>query len=856
MELLERHAEIGRLGAALGAAAHGSGRVILVHGEAGIGKTALIRSFLQAHAEVADILVGVCDDLITPRPLSPFWDVSREEHSIESALETGKRDVLYEAALDLLGRALRPTVLVIEDAHWADDATLDVVRHVGRRISGCHGLLVLTYRDDEVTMDHALRSTVGDLPPEASDRLALSPLSRQAVGSLVGDPAKAEEIYVSSGGNPFLVTEMASADGPGVPPTIADSVIARVARLSAGATSLVELVSVVPGRADIELVETLVDDWAQAVDEAGQHGLLELSGSRVCFRHELARRAVEQSLPQGRRTQLNRQVLSRLIQQGADASVIVHHAVEAGDGAVLLKHAPAAAEAATAVASHREAHAHYETLRPHYHSLPPGERAALLHHWSRSASVVNHQGEAMELADEAVGIWRSMNDPMRLGSELQWRSRVAWLLGDRAAAEEHAEEAVAILEPLGSSRELADAYSAQSQLAMLANAPDRAVERAGRAIATARPLGEDRIVAHAMVNLGSTWTIGTYPENAESIREAIAFARHKGFREELVRGTVNYAWGALLARDLETADRHAIESAELAEEGELAAFGHYARATLALVKMMKGEWLAADGIVRSIMIQPEIGTTTQILLGTVRGTLLARSGNPEAGAVLDEAWEMSLSTGELQRTGLVSTARAELAWITGDEASVPDLVGPDLARAVAMGSHWIAADLFMWAWLSGADMTPPVDLPAPHALLVEGRWAAAAEKWKSLSMPYETALALGQGDEEALLEAVSILDALGAEAVAARVRARLRELGFTHVPRGPIRATRSHPAGLTPRQAQVVELLAEGLSNREIADRLFISPRTVDHHVSAILSKMGVSTRTEAVESARHLGVM
>ncbi len=123
-------------------------------------------------------------------------------------------------------------------------------------------------------------------------------------------------------------------------------------------------------------------------------------------------------------------------------------------------------------------------------------------------------------------------------------------------------------------------------------------------------------------------------------------------------------------------------------------------------------------------------------------------------------------------------------------------------------------------------------------------------------MPYERAVFLGHGDEQAVLEAVSILDALGAKPVAARFRTRLREMGVRRIPRGPAPATRSHPAGLTARQAEVLELLAEGLSNPEIADRLFISPRTVDHHVSAILTKLGVSSRAGAVESARRHGVL
>lgn len=854
MELLERQAEFERMRVALDAAGSGSGRVVLICGEAGIGKTALVRSFVETNRHSARFLVGVCDDLFTPRPLSPLLDMGRDEPAIAAGLEAGNRDTVCAAVLDLMVRSRRPTVFVIEDAHWADEASLDLVRHVGRRVHDTHGVLILTYRDDELSLDHPLRSVLGDLPPAWVDRLPLAPLSIAAVELLSDEPAVAERVHGWSKGNPFFVTELLSAGGQELPSSIIDGVTSRVARLSTPARELVELASVVPGRVELTLVEGFLKGWDSAIDEAERLSLLELSDSHVSFRHELARRAVERSLSAGRRIELNRTVLSHLLAHEADSSLIVHHAVEAGDATSLLEHAPRAAEGATALASHREAYGYYETLRPFSHRLSPPERAELLHDWSVAASVVNHLGHAVQLIDEAIGIWRVVDRPMALGSALRWRSRVAWLQGDRALAERHADEAVAVLEPLGSSAELAQAYSAQSQLAMLANMTERAIERAGLAIKTARPLGEDRIVAHAMVNLGSSWTIGTYPDNAESIREAIDFARRKGFREEQVRGTVNYAWGALLARDLDTAERYAADAVETAEGGELAAFSQYSRGTLALVRMMKGQWSDAEDIAGSIIARTEIGPTTEILVGTVLGTLLARRGDATAHSLLEEAWNMSESTGEVQRSGLVSAARAELAWITGDHASIPDLIGRDLARAADVGLTWIAGDLLLWGRLGGHDIAAPRELPPPLALLLNGDWRSAAAKWAELGMPYERAVTLGQGDEEAVLEAVSSLDALGAKPVAARFRARLREMGVHTIPRGPTLSTRSHPAGLTARQAEVMGLLTEGLSNPEIADRLFISSRTVDHHVSAILAKLGVTSRAEAVESARSHG--
>ena len=856
VELLERDAELERLSFALDSAGRGSGRVVLVTGEAGIGKSALVRAFADSHSTVGRFLVGTCDDLFASRPLSALRDMGRIEPDIAAALAENNRDGLFEAVLDLAERSLRPTVFVIEDAHWADEATLDLVRFLGRRIGPSHGLLILTYRDNELPAGHPLRTVLGDLPPALVDRLAPAPLTLTAIEQLVPGTGDADQIHSLTGGNPFLVTELLSSRGDDLPSSIVDSVSSRVGRLSNIAKGVAELVSVVPGRADLDLIVGYSSDWQVGLDECDRLGLLYLTGAHVAFRHEIARRAIEGALPAGRRVELNRIVLAYLLANSVDSPLIVHHGIEAGDASALLEHSPHAARAATSVGAHREAFAFYETLASLYEDLPAIDRATLLHEWSISASMVNQLDRSDQLINEAIVIWRRLDEPRALGSALRWRSRVAWLRGQRTMAEALVDEAVAVLEPLGPSADLAHAYSAQAQLAMLANQADRAVERAGLAIETARPLGEDEIIAHAQVNLGSSWTIGTYPENTEAIRDAIDFARRKGFKEEMVRGMVNYAWGALLARDLEIARGRALESVEAADDAELAAYSQYARGTLALIEMLGGHWPEAEEAARSILDRTEVGPTTRILAGAVLGTLHGRRGIPGAEELLEEAWDLAQSTEELQRSGIVAAARAEVAWIAGRHRAIPDLVRADLSRAVDVGLRWMAGDLFLWGWLGGHQEDVPSWLPEPYALLLEGKWEAAADAWETLGMPYERAIALGLGNESAVLEAIASLDGLGARPVADRFRAKLRAMGVRGIPRGPTHQTQSHPAGLTPRQAEVLLLVAEGLTNQAIAERLFISARTVDHHVSTILAKLAVSSRSEAVDMARRLGVL
>jgi DNA-binding CsgD family transcriptional regulator len=210
----------------------------------------------------------------------------------------------------------------------------------------------------------------------------------------------------------------------------------------------------------------------------------------------------------------------------------------------------------------------------------------------------------------------------------------------------------------------------------------------------------------------------------------------------------------------------------------------------------------------------------------------------------------------VQRTGPTAIALAEYVWIGGklDETIFPRF-REVLADCIQRDSPWIAGELAFWLHLIGEVDQLPDAAPEPYRLSAAGDWRAAASYWEERGIPYDRAVALSFGSNEARLEAVSIFDDLGATAVAARLRAELVEAGIGGVPRGPTKATRENAFGLTPRQMDVLGHLANGLTNAEIADLLFVSTRTVDHHVSAILDKMGVSSRSEAVSVAGEAGL-
>jgi predicted ATPase len=247
MELLEREHFFNELEGLLGAVAAGDGRLVLIGGEAGIGKTALVERFAEAHKARARVLWGACDALLTPRPLGPLYDIAQQTQGRLLALLEGEaaRGPIFSSVLDEMKSGRGPSIAVIEDVHWADEATLDLLKFLGRRISRTNCLLVVTYRDDEVGGEHPLRLVLGDLPSRLVARMCLPPLSEGGVKRLEDRAGRRiRDLHQVTGGNPFFVTEALESRAPGVPVTVRDAVLSRAARLSPAARAVLELVSV------------------------------------------------------------------------------------------------------------------------------------------------------------------------------------------------------------------------------------------------------------------------------------------------------------------------------------------------------------------------------------------------------------------------------------------------------------------------------------------------------------------------------------------------------------------------------------------------------------------------------------
>jgi DNA-binding CsgD family transcriptional regulator/tetratricopeptide (TPR) repeat protein len=851
--LLERDAELRRLRETLRGAGQGRGSAVLVSGEAGMGKTSLVRAFASEASGAARVLVGACDDLVTPRTLGPFRDMARDAGGplAEAVDPVAGRDAVFGAVHQEL--AGRPTVMIVEDAHWADDATLDVLRYLAWRIPALPSVLVLTYRDDELGDDHPLRRVLGALAGPDVRRLVLRPLSAGAVEELSGGGADAGAVLAATAGNPFFVTEVLANPGVELPATVRDAVLARLGGLSEPTQRALELLSTVPGRVERWLVERLLDDPA-ALDEAERRGVLEADPGHVWFRHELARRAIERQLTSGARVACNRRVLAELARRpGVELSRLAHHAHRAGDPEAVIRHGLAAAREAAGAGAFSEALAHYELVLGWSGQLPGEQLATVLEESIWVLYNLSRFDQAVTRAGQVVGLRERTGDPATLGQALTTLSRMRYMVNDPGGSEEAATRAVALLEPLGDRPRLARAYTYLAAIMKLTDRLDEAIARARQALELGERTGQQDVVAHSLNYLGYALLDLGDPDGAAHLRRSAAVARAAAHYEYTQRAYTNLVEGLYRLGRFSELDGPLADGLAYAREYGFASHEYNLEAHRCMLLTLRGRWDEAEAGLRRLLAADDPGVLASFGLSAL-GRLLARKGDPAAGALLERAWATATRTNSVQAIALAGIARVESAWLAGDHRAAADLAGVPLERTAGRGAERYHGELLRYLARCGHPVTAPAGCPPEFALGIGGDWRGAAALWRSLGAPYEHALELaGSGRQPELLAALATLDGLGAQAAATLARRQLRRLGVTHLPRRPRPRTRANPAGLTDRQLEVLGLLAEGLTNAEIADRLVVSVRTVDHHVAAILAKLNVTSRREAARAAGRL---
>ena len=878
LSLLERETPLASLNAALKSAHAGQGQTVIVGGEAGIGKTSLLRAFAQALAgekrnEPAKLLWGGSDALFTPQPLGPLKDMADNIDPRLAALldDMAPQDRIFPALLNALQSGPETRVLIFEDVHWADNATFDLIKYIGRRIAFVRAVLVLSYRSDEVGANHPLSQVLGDLPASSTKRIALKPLSAEGVATLARASGQdGLELYRITMGNPFFATELLASTQPhgqrnpekGVPASVRDAVWARLQRLPPKERALLEAVSVAPSGAENWLAEALIGENADAAIDAcvARNLLVKDSEDRYRFRHELARAATLDRLPPATQRHLHRLAFEMLAKRPSfPLACLTHHAAGAGDWENVLALAPRAAAEAIKLGAHREAATHLATALRQASEAPP-ELAARLHEdWAYEASLTLHiSDEILAAAAKAIALWRGLSRKDKVSHNLRRLSRFHWYRGESPLAIKNADEAIATLDGEPQSRELALAYSNRAQLYMFNDHFDQAIDLSRKAIALATDLGDVETRIHALNNLGGSQLFAGRAEGKAAMEESLALSLAHGFTDQANRAYMNFGEYAILAKEFDLAERLLAEGMAFNSKHDLDANIHLLAGRQAQLRMEQGRFEEAETIASSILGLEDLALVVKLPARFVLARTRLRLGKDDGQALIRQALSDAVATDELQHILPAHLAMIEAYWLEGDLASARAELKAMSEKHLGGLDSWDMGAFAVWWRRCGMEAMFPhsgSSIAVPREAELRGEAQSAAGEWTRLGLPYEAALAL-LANPEGLARAVLLLDELGARPAASLARRMAKDQGVTlkaaNPKRGPYAAAKRHPLGLTSREAEVLELIVEGLGNQEIAARLTRSPRTVEHHVSALLGKLNATSRMDVLLRLRN----
>jgi DNA-binding CsgD family transcriptional regulator/tetratricopeptide (TPR) repeat protein len=869
VKLLERDDDLAALGASLARARQGRGSLSIICGEPGAGKSTLLQAFADDSARGLPVLWGACDPLSTPRPLGPIHDLATElgEHVVAVLDGASQPHEIYAAVFDHLRQ--HPSVLIVDDLHWADQGTIDLLRFLLRRIRVTGSLVLGAMRDEEVDASHPLRSLLGDVArsPDA-ETTTLQPLSVEAITALADERSvDAGWLHRLTGGNPFFVVEMLAHDGDEIPRTVRDAVLARTAGLEPDAWDLLHLLACSPEAIPDHLLPALSIGLPtlRAVDQAG---LVRRGRRGVAFRHDLCRTTIMETLPPGGEATFHRRMLDVLeASPNADPAVLTHHALGAGDAPRTLRHATAGGRAASRSGAHSQAASFFRIALAQ--GVPDGaaDEAELLELLAYECYLIDRLDEAISSSRRAMHLREQLHDVVGVSTSHHALSVYHWYNADRGLADRHADAAEEVLvagsQPLPADAvvRLGHALAMQAYLAVQNNDIDRARQLLTRASAAVEGTGDAQIATRIRVITGVCDVVeGTRGSREETLTMLGAALAH--FDEIYSSGYSNLTYLDVEQRRLRSAGELLGFTLPLTTERDLPICRVWQLGSRSRMKLLNGDWDDALADADAVLAGPSapLARTWPYL---IRALIALRQGI-EADADLDEAWELACRFAEPIRLFPAAAALAERSWLTGTADPRVDESRALLSTATGGGLEWARGELAVWLRrldvASGAGRRAELelgDVAEPYRLQLAGRFTEAADMWARLSSPYDQALALlDAGSPDNVRAGLDMLDRLGADRVADKVRQDLRRMGAGSVPSRRRRRTLANPAGLTARQVEILGLLRDGCTNAEIGRQLFISTKTVDHHVSALLLKLGVATRHAAVRRSTELGII
>lgn len=863
MELIERTGFLSVLQSKFDAI-DGEGHCVLVSGEAGIGKTSLVRAFCRRQKDECNIFQGTCDALFTPRPLAPLYDIVWQlgDDIWGNSENLADRAGLFARVLQALAHRRGKFMIVFEDIHWADEATLDFIKFLARRITHTHCLFVITYRDDELNAHHQLRNVFGQIPPDTFTRMQLTPLSREAVDKMAEEKGySGENVYTISGGNPFYVNEILASYSLGVPENIKDAILSVYHRMDGKAKEVWQLLSVLPTGLEIKYLEKAEPAYPAAIERCLEAKILLLDNGLLRFKHELYRRTIETSLSPLLRVALNRRILHVFLESfgpNQETERIVHHAKNANEYDVVMQYAPIAARQAARLGAHTEAAKLYHTAIEYYQGSDKDKLLEFYEPYAYECYLTGRVKEAIMYQGKSLRIWKERNEIEKMGNCLRFMSRLWWFDGNGEQAEKYGLQAIETLKDQPSSTAKAMAFSNMSQLKMLSNRSADCITWGEKAIAIAKEVGDEEVLSHALNNVGviRMRLNGAQSEGTGTLQESLDIALRNHYHEHAARAYTNLGSNALDMKDFKLALKMLDAGIQYCEERDLSSWTSYMLAAKSRALLETGQWSEAERIACTLMKNEGLTSIIKIITLCVLATVRMRRGEGEVLPLLMEAREKAFDTMELQRIIPVLLASLEYEWLTGKSFIEQDTIDMTVNLLRQMDVVPVSSSFAWWLQKVRGQTVQLQQVYEAYDYHDIATARKAATLWKNIGCPYEHLLALFEGDETDKANALAGMKKLGANTTYDRLKRDMRNAGIKSIPRGIRKSTQANPALLTDRELGVLQLLEQGMQNKEIAARLYISAKTVDHHISAILYKLDVSSRAKAVQEARQLGIL
>ncbi|MEP4197002.1 MAG: AAA family ATPase [Aliishimia sp.] len=852
--IVERDAELDVLAKALRSISRGGGQLVLVRGEAGIGKSTFIEHFLSRAADQHQTVIAWCDPLNTPRPLGPVRDLVAEVNS-RTTKQMGEFDY-FEGFVAQAQKAKAPLVLVLEDLHWADQRSLDWLIYVGRRLSQLPVLLIGSYRDDEIEPSHPLHHALATIPAARKTNIDLPALSVDAVGLLDPDGKyRPEKLHRITGGHPYFVAEILNSDsGPdALPHSIADVINARISTLSPALQQFLELISCAPGELTPPILSLLhVNNFGALCDEAVAENIMvpvsASKGQALKFRHELTRLAVCTRMGPVRKRESHTLFLAAHLAQPERArqlDMVVFHAEGAQDFKAILANAPLAADRAAALGAHREAAMFLGTALACIDIAPPQVAAEITEKWAYEAGLSLGIDDAVIAARKrAIELWTKLARPDRVGENLRWLSRLYWYRGEAQKAEAYVLQAIDILEGEAVTAETGKAFALRAQFYMLQDRMKKAVKWAARALTIAQQFSDFETQAHALNTTGSAKLFRGDSEGELYLRQSLSIAHDYALHEQAARVYTNLSECLIEMRELDRAEALLEEGIAFDTANDLDAWTYYLIGRKAQLRFEQNRYEDSVQIAQSVLKQPNQTLLMQLPARIILSRAKLRLGSADAVAELDEATEHAKQIGEPQYLVTMLVAKVEHAVLQNDPSLARGALHTLSGMDAAVFSAGKRGDYQFWAHLVGA-ASRQMSVPEPYALFLSGEYDAAAMLFEAQGANYLSGwVRVAQGTVEC---ADKIFATYGATAARQSIRKRFEMPSLTAHSRGLYRAAKAHPYELTGKEQAVLAMLADGKSNALIASELSRSRRTIENHVSSILSKLSCNNRLEVV---------